>query len=330
MRIMAWHVHGGWMDAFVRGDHEYLLPTTPDGRNGTIGRAGRDWPASVIETAPSDFRDADVDVVVAQRLEELDEAERLLGRRIGIDVPLVFVEHNTPKADVPFSRHPLADRSDLTIVHVTHFNDVFWDCGSTRTTVIEHGVVDPGPLYSGEFERLGAVINEPVRRWRVTGTDLLPAFAAVAPVDVFGMATDLLEERFESAGLDIASGGDLPTASMHTELARRRAYVHPLRWTSLGLSLLEAMHMGMPVVALATTEAYRAVPPDAGFLSTDVAELVSGARRLIDDPDFAARCGNVAREFAIERFGITPFLENWSTVLEDARETVAHSHSTPL
>ena len=46
------------------------------------------------------------------------------------------------------------------------------------TTVVEHGVPDPGPLYSGELARIGVVINEPVRRWRATGTDLLPAFTA--------------------------------------------------------------------------------------------------------------------------------------------------------
>ena len=40
-------------------------------------------------------------------------------------------------------------------------------------------------------------------------------------------------------------------------MARRRLYLHPVRWTSLGLSLLEAMHLGMPVVALATTEVPR-------------------------------------------------------------------------
>jgi hypothetical protein len=28
-------------------------------------------------------------------------------------------------------RHPAADRDDLVLVHVTHFNAVFWDAGST-------------------------------------------------------------------------------------------------------------------------------------------------------------------------------------------------------
>ena len=62
---------------------------------------------------------------------------------------------------------------------------------------------------------------------------------------------------------DLAAGREL-----HDEMARRRVYLHPIRWTSLGLSLLEAMHLGMPVVALGTTEAAEAVPPEAGVIST--------------------------------------------------------------
>jgi glycosyltransferase involved in cell wall biosynthesis len=37
-------------------------------------------------------------------------------------------------------------------------------------------------------------------------------------------------------------------------MARRRVYLHPVRWTSLGLSLIEAMHLGMPVAGLAARE----------------------------------------------------------------------------
>src|SRR5699024_8873007 len=134
--------------------------------------------------------------------------------------------------------------------------------------VIEHGVVDPGERYVGDLERAAVVVNEPVRRGRVTGTDLLPDFAAVAPVDVFGMRTERLPEVLGLGGR--VSAADLPQGALHTELARRRVYLHPIRWTSLGLSLLEAMHLGMPVVALATTEVVEAVPREAGVVSTRV------------------------------------------------------------
>ncbi|HEY8318441.1 MAG TPA: glycosyltransferase [Amnibacterium sp.] len=322
MKVLLWHVHGGWTDAFVRGDHEYLLPTTPARDGWGLGRGGRPWDRAV-EIAPEDLADADIDVVVLQRPEELAEAERLLGRRPGRDVAAVYLEHNTPKtAPVPTERHPLADQDAIPIVHVTHTNDLLWDAGRARTTVIEHGIVDPGHRYTGRLERFGAVINEPARRWRVTGTDLLPRFAEVAPVDVFGMRTDLLASAYGPLRPGVHGVGDVATGPMHTALAERRAYVHPMRWTSLGLSLLEAMHLGMPVVVLGMTDAFRAVPPEAGAVSADVDELARAAKRLIDRPDEARAAGRIAREAALGRYGLARFLADWDEVLGDARRRV--------
>jgi glycosyltransferase involved in cell wall biosynthesis len=286
VRILLWHVHGSWTHSFVQGGHEYLIPGPPEG----LGLAGRPWRAS--EVCLSEVDTAGADVAIVQRVEELSQ--------VPVGIPLVFLEHNTPSA--PAEQHPLADW-DGTIVHVTHFNDLMWDCGSTRTVVIEHGVVDPGPLYTGELPRAAAVINDPVRRGRIVGTDLLPRFE---PIDVFGIGT----ER-------IGGMGDHELPALHRELARRRVYVHTPRWTSLGLSLLEAMHIGMPVVALACTEAVRAVPPEAGVVSADVAELVSATRELTADPALAHEKGERAREFALARYGLDAFLRNWDVLLKE-------------
>ena len=325
MRILLWHVHGSWTDAFVRGRHEYLLPVLPQGGHWGLGRAGRDWPDSVREVTLADLDADQVDAVVLQRPEEIAATARALGRQPGTDLPAVYVEHNTPKGDFPFTRHPLADRPDIPLVHVTHFNRLAWDSGSAPTLVIEHGIPDPGQLYTGELPELGVVVNEPVRRGRVTGTDLLPAFAAVAPLQVFGMKTQGLAA---AAGIEerrLTERGDLNTHELHRELARCRVYLHPMRWTSLGLSLLEAMHLGMPVLALATTEAPRAVPPEAGAVSADVDELIRVARRLIANPEEARRRGAAAREAALARYGLGRFLDHWDVFLADLRPRPRHS-----
>lgn len=319
MRVLLWHVHGSWTTAFVHGGHTYLIPTTPDRDAYGLGRATTyRWPPSVVEVAPAELARAEVDVALLQRPEEWELAQRWLGwRRLGRDVPVVYVEHNTPKGDVPATRHPMADRDDLTLVHVTRFNELFWDNGSTRTTVIEHGIPDPGARYTGELPRVATAINEPIRRWRVTGTDVLPRFAGVAPVDVFGMKVAGLPRHL---GLDpavLTVHDDLPQALMHAEIVRRRLYLHPMRWTSLGLSLLEAMTCGMPVVALATTEAVMAVPRGAGVLSTDVAELVEGVRWLVSDEAAARRCGAIARAAALARHGLPRFVAEWDALLKE-------------
>jgi Glycosyl transferases group 1 len=310
MRVLVWHVHGAWTTAFVHGPHTYLIPVLPDRGPDGRGRAlTYEWPAAAVEMSPGDLGDAEVDVVVLQRPEDEALATRWLrGRRPGRDVPAVYLEHNAPQGRINDMRHPVAGRRDLTLVHVTHFNALFWDADGTPTRVIEHGVVDPGPRYTGELPRAAVVVNEPVRRARVTGTDLLPALAGTMPVDLFGIDAD-----------QIGGIGDVPQARLHDEMARRRVYLHPVRWTSLGLSLIEAMHLGMPVVALDTTETGEAVPPGAGVVSNRPDVLRDALARFAAEPDLARRMGAAARGAALERFGLARFLDDWNELLEEVR-----------
>jgi glycosyltransferase involved in cell wall biosynthesis len=94
--------------------------------------------------------------------------------------------------------------------------------------------------------------------------------------------------------------------------------VHPNRWTSLGLSLIEAMHMAMPVLVLATTDASRTVPAEAGAIATDVEELVRASRTLLEDPDEARRRGAVAREAVLARHALGRYLADWDDLLDHA------------
>lgn len=314
MNILLWHVHGSWTTSFVQGKHRYLVPVTPDRGPDGLGLARTyDWPDSVQELPPDQLAGADIDVAIFQRPRELELAARWLRRM----PPSIYVEHNTPKGSVPDTRHPLAARDDLLIVHVTHFNALFWDTGTTRTAVVEHGIVAPAARYTGELDRLAVATNEPVRRWRVTGTDLYPAFAAVAPLDVFGIGVAGLPDWLGLPSDRLTVHNDLPQARMHAELGRRRVYLHLCRWTSLGLSLIEAMAIGMPVVALATTEAVAAVPPGAGVLDTRLGTLVDAVQWLLDEPAAARRLGARGQVAARTRYGLDRFLADWDRVLEE-------------
>jgi hypothetical protein len=319
VRILLWHVHGSWTTSFVQGEHQYLMPVTPDRDSDGLGRALTwTWPESVVEVPCDRLRDADFDIVLLQRPHEPGLVERWTGRRPGRDVPAVYVEHNTPGGDVPFTRHPLADQSRIPVVHVTHFNQLFWDCGEATTVVIEHGIVDPGHLYSGDWARAAVVVNDPVRRWRAVGTDLLPGLSRKVALDVFGMNVHQLSEALDIPGDRLWTFEDLPQQRLHREIARRRVYVHTARWTSLGLSLLEAMHLGMPVVALATTEAVTAVPPEAGIVTTRPEELAAAVARFVHEPSEAQAVGAAARGSVLARYGLARFLADW-----DARLSVS-------
>ena len=103
-------------------------------------------------------------------------------------------------------------------------------------------------------------------------------------------------------------------------MSERRVYLHLNRWTSLGLSLIQAMLLGMPVVVLDTTEASRAVPAAAGARSTDITELVTATRALLNDPEEALGRGLIARRAALDRYGLPRFLHDWDLAFKEAAE----------
>jgi hypothetical protein len=317
VRILLWDVHGGYCDALLTGGHDFLFLPARDGGGGLSRYADEERPPSAREATPEELRDDPPDLVLLQRTEEYELCRAALGLRPGVGLPAIFLEHNTPRADVPNTRHPFADSPGMLIVHVTHFNALMWDCGVAPTTVVEHGIPDPGLRYTGELARLAFVVNEPVRRWRVTGTDLLPAFAP-HPVDAFGIDGDRLPAAVGERCAGLRFAGNVGVEELSQALSRRRVYLHLNRWTSLGLSLIQAMMLGMPVVVLDTTEASRAVPAEAGERSADLGELVAAATRLLADPDEAAHRGRIARAAALARYNLPRFLADWDAAFARA------------
>jgi hypothetical protein len=312
--VLLWYAHGSYVNALIRGPHEYLLCEH--------GPAGDEWPVPTLpwpdrlrRVTVADLRADRPDVVIIQRTEEIGFCSDVLGFRPAYDVPAVFLEHNIPRDGLPSARHPLADLDRWLVVQVTEVNALLWDAGRTATVVVPHGVPDPGHRYSGELARAAFVANEPVRRTRVAGADLLARVAPDVPVDAYGIDADRLPAAWPD--LDLHDGGNLSLTELWDAIACRRLYLHLNRWTSLGLSLLEAMHLGLPVVVLAMTGA-ATLPPEIGAVSADPGVLRRRVRELLADPDEARRCGEAAREVALQRFRLDRFLSDWDAVLDDA------------
>jgi hypothetical protein len=320
LRVLLWYAHGSYVNALVRGSHEYLVcAADPFGSPPPVPTSP--WPESVTVVGAADVRANPPDVVVIQRLEEIDWCRRLLGFEPGRDRPAIFCEHNVPRHDIPSAAHPLADRNSWLLVHVTGVNAMLWDSGRTPSKVVGHGVLDPGARYVGDLRRAAFVVNEPVRRCRLVGTDLIPIVAPRVGVDVFGIDGDLLVAAQPES--DLRWGGNLSQPELWNAVARDRVYLHLNRWTSLGLSLIEAMLMAMPVAVLAMTEA-ASLPPEIGIVSSNPDRLRRRVQQLIEDPEEARRCGLLARSVALERFGLAAFLRGWDEAYEQAVEVFRH------
>lgn len=75
-------------------------------------------------------------------------------------------------------------------------------------------------------------------------------------------------------------------------------YVFPSRHESYGLTLLEALHAGLPAISFDHQGARDILSPGFGCLVRNVEELTPAIRALLQDPAKRARMGAAAKEFA--------------------------------
>jgi glycosyltransferase involved in cell wall biosynthesis len=126
-------------------------------------------------------------------------------------------------------------------------------------------------------------------------------------------------DLFGFDSMEVGGFGDLPQAEVHERMKCYRFYFNPIRYTSLPLSVLEAMEIGLPVVALATTELVSVIKDgENGFIDTDVENLVCRMRELLADPEGARVIGEAGRRTVRERFGLGRFVADWEAAFEEA------------
>ncbi|HLH74031.1 MAG TPA: glycosyltransferase [Chloroflexota bacterium] len=307
LKIFTWHVHGSYLYYLAHLPHDFYLPVKPGRPEGYGGRSGNFlWPTNVHDVPAERVRDMAFDVIMFQSTKNyvVDQFEILSPAQR--ELPAVYLEHNTPRPNPTDTRHPVDDPRIL-LVHCTYFNAVMWDNGRTPTMVIPHGVVVPDDLiWTGKLDRGIVVVNDLHRRGRLAGLDIFLELRQQVPLDLAGMDS----KRYNGLG-------DLPLRTLHQTETRYRFFFNPIRYTSMPLSVVEAMAIGLPIVALATTELPRSVPHgEAGIVSNNRGELVDGMQRLCRDLAFAKRLGIRAREIAREAFGIERFMRDWNTAFD--------------
>jgi len=302
LRILTWPVHGSYLYYLTQVRHHVYLPLKP-GQPGV--RAGSyPWGENVFEVPAEEVRDLELDCILFQsRTNYLEDQYELLSERQR-RLPRIYLEHDPPREHPTDTKHPVDDPNVL-LVHVTHFNDLMWDSNRTPTRVVEHGVLVPeGVRYTGELARGLVVVNNLRSRGRRLGADIFERVREAVPLDLVGINAQ------ELGGVASLSHRDLLTFE-----ARYRFLFNPIRYTSLGLAVCEAMTVGLPIVGLATTEMVTVVENGvSGFLTTNVEELSGYASELLDHPAEARRLGEGARRAALERFNIERFCRDWEAI----------------
>jgi glycosyltransferase involved in cell wall biosynthesis len=311
LRILIWHVHGSYLYYLTKNSpHHFFLPSSPERTGDYVGRWGHiPWTSNVHDVPRQHLKELELDCIIFQRPSQylVDQHELLTAEQR--ELPRIYIEHDPPQEHPTDTRHPIDD-PDVLLVHVTHFNRLMWNSGRTPTVVIEHGVeTHPDIAWTGELERGIVSVNNLKRRGRRLGADIYEAVREQVPLDLIGMGS-----------LDMPGGmGEVLHAQLPAFVSRYRFFFHPIRYTSLGLAVCEAMMCGLPVVAPATTEIGTVIKNGVhGFADTSVERLVDGMRELIRHPSLARQLGQAARACAEERFSLGRFQRDWSDALARA------------
>lgn len=301
LRILTWHVHGSYLHYLTQVPHDFYVLSKPERPAGYTGRYGHfQWGDNVHDMPVADLANQSFDCVLFQHERHYVEDQHQLLTAEQRRLPRIFLEHDPPRQSPTDTRH-VVDDPGMLLVHVTPFNQLMWDNGRTPTRVIDHGVIAPGARYEGSLLKGIVVVNHLARRGRRLGADVFEAARREVPLDLVGMGAE------EAGGI-----GEIRHDALPAFAARYRFFFNPIRYTSLGLAVIEAMMVGLPIVGLATTEMAAVIENDvSGYVDTDLARLVERMDTLLSEPELARMLGARAREYAFDRFGIGRFVDDW-------------------
>jgi len=306
LKIFTWHIHGTYLYYLSKGDYTIYIPVNEERTEGYYGR-GQTFPFgdNVIEVPASEVKNLDFDCILFQtnknflvdQYEILSEQQRKL--------PRVYLEHDPPRDNPTDTVHTVND-PDVLMVHVTHYNRLMWKNNNRIVKVIEHGAPETTVAYSGELEKGIVVVNHLHKRGRRLGADIYEEVRKQIPLDLVGMGTK------EYGGL-----GEIPHPELPAFISRYRFFFNPIRYTSFGLAVCEAMMIGIPVVALATTE-YATVFRDGvnGYAHTNIDYLTDMMKLLLHDKALAISIGQEGKKTAGIKFSLERFTSQWNTVFQ--------------
>jgi hypothetical protein len=301
LRVLTWHVHGNYLWNLTQVPHHFFLATDAERSPHWAGRVGvLPWGDNVHEAPRERLREMDFDVVLYQHRRQWAERETLL-TTAQLALPRIVLEHDPPQGHPTDELHWCQDPGAL-LVHVTPFNALMWDNGVTPARTIEHGVK---PLvdvpWRGDEPRGLVVVNNLKRRGRRLGLDVWEQLSARVPLRLVGMGST-----------EVGGDGEVGQFELPHVLAAHRFFFNPIRHTSLGLAVVEALHAGLPVVGLATTGMVGVIENGRnGWIDHRLDVLEDVMHRLLRDRALAAEWGRAGQATARERFGIERFVADW-------------------
>jgi glycosyltransferase involved in cell wall biosynthesis len=227
---------------------------------------------------------------------------------------------------------PLKDWASLAVAHasadaIVHLTEDAAQMASAKlrflhrpakVTVIGNGLdidyYSPAPKDSrGPVVRLGMVARLQPNKDHATLIDAFDHLCADRPtldlrleIAGDGSTRQMLEDDILRRGLQdrVTFHGTLGVEGVRDLLRSLDIYVHATFGETMSNSIMQAMAVGLPVVASAVSGVTNMVTPDVGLLypSGDSLSLRAKLGDLLDNPDEARRLGKAARAHAVRHY----------------------------
>lgn len=221
-------------------------------------------------------------------------------------LPIVSLEHTLPIPSWPDQqlegfRRMIGDVN----VFISDYSAGYWnmDCDAK---IIKHSV-DSELFSPGEGERENHVLsvaNDFINRDYCLNYSGWKRVTEGFPVRVVG----------DTPGLSEAAKD---TSELVKEYQTSSVFFNSSTISPVPTSLLEAMSCGCAVVSTATCMIPEVIENGVnGFLSNDEEELKGYIKKLINEPETAAKMGQAARQTIIEKFSEESFINNWNEIFD--------------
>jgi len=259
------------------------------------------------------------------------------------DIPMIGMIHGRPKPLILPSGEKTTDFACFS--DACPFDLILAVSNNVATVLDEHlsrkGITVPIlPLYLGIDLSVFNPISDIEKKWdiaflgrleKMKAVDLFPEMLVLLKKDYphlkmvmtgAGSLKDKLLNDFESAGVShmVDYLGVIETKTVPKLINQSRIFIYPSREEPFGLSIIEAMACGVPVVTTNVFGPSEIITQDIDGLAVnpdDVDALVKAIHALLDDKQLRIMMGEEGRTTVEKRFDINQHLENLVSIYQD-------------
>lgn len=259
------------------------------------------------------------------------------------DIPMIAMIHGRPKPLILPGGEETTDFESFS--DACPFDLILAVSNNVATVLDEHlsrkGITVPIlPLYLGIDLSVFKPLPDVEKKWdiaflgrleRMKAVDLFPEMLTLLKKDYphlkmvmtgEGSLKDKLLNDFESAGVShmVDYLGVIETTAVPKLINQSRIFIYPSREEPFGLSIVEAMACGVPVVTTNVFGPSEIITQDVDGLAVnpdDVNALAKAIHTLLDDEQLRIVMGEEGRTTAEKRFNINQHLENLVSIYQD-------------